>query len=60
MKKTLEIHEKKCFKYYWVSYHGVQVNDVAPFEWSCITVEMPNKISGNKTLSQTFLLQELF
>ena len=41
MKKTPEIHEK----YYWESYHGVQVNDdAAPFEWSCIRVEMPYKI----------------
>ena len=32
---------KKSFKYYRESYHGVEVNDdVAPFEWSCILVEM--------------------
>jgi len=44
---------KKSFKYYWESYHGVQVNDVAPFEWSCIRLEMPYKIIGNKTLTRT-------
>ena len=56
MKKTLEIHEKKSFKYYWESYHGVQVNDVAPFEWSCIRVEMPCKIIGNMNVRRAFLL----
>ena len=47
---------KKTFKYYWESYNGVQVNDVAPFEWSCIQVEMAYKIIGNKTLTRTVLL----
>ena len=48
---------KKSFKYYRESYHGVEVNDdVAPFEWSCIQVEMAYKIIGNKTITRTFLL----
>ena len=48
---------KKYLEYDWESYHGVQVDDdVAPFEWSCIWVEMLYKVIGNRTLTRTFLL----
>ena len=33
----------------------MQVNDVAPFEWSCIRVEMPYKIIGNKIPNVSFI-----
>ena len=51
---------KKSFKWYWESYHGVQVNDdVAPFEWSCIRVEMPYKIvDNNVSFIRTFVITQ--
>ena len=48
MKKTPEIREKilqvLLGKLSWSGGY----DDVAPFEWSCIRVEMPYKIIGNK------------